>query len=269
MSQYSSSARIEQRFMRSISLHGKAVLDVGCGLGGRAPYWLECGAARVIGIDINRQELDEGRRILRGRFPQYADHIRFVHPDDLLESSFADVAILVDVFEHLTSPAGALESCHRWLKPGGILWIGSIGWYHYLASHCLSHIPIPWCQILFSETAIIRTIDDLLHSPDYVPNVWERIEGIDRWRGIRTLKDRPGEPLNMLSLNAVRRVLSASPFHVTRFDVHGFSAGAGGVARSLSFLAKVPVAREMFHSYYTATLTRPASESDVARRLSS
>jgi hypothetical protein len=137
------------------------------------------------------------------------------------------------------------------------LWIGSIGWYHYLASHCAFHIPIPWSQVLFSERAIIRTIQAVVREPGYVPNVWERLEGIERWDKVTTLKERPGEPLNMLSLRRVKAVLKASPFELSEFTVHGFGGRSHPAARAVSWLAKVPVARELFHTYYTAVLTKP------------
>jgi hypothetical protein len=48
-----------------------------------------------------------------------------------------------------------LNQCFRWLRLGGVLWVGSIGWYNYMASHCLEHISIYWNQVFFSERALI------------------------------------------------------------------------------------------------------------------
>jgi len=248
--QYESSARMAERFMRGLTFHG-SVLDIGCGLGGRIPFWLERGADRVIGVDINRAELRSGAELLAQEFPALAGRACFLHPSELGNDAIADVAILFDAFEHLTDPPALLAQCVRWLKPNGILWVGSIGWYHHAASHCRAHVPIPWCQLLFSERAIIRTIQTLIRRVDYSPNVWEQQEGITRWDGVGSLRDRPGEPLNELSLRAVQRVLAASPFHVDAFTVHGLGRGLG-------WLASVPVLREIFHSYYTARLRRPS-----------
>jgi SAM-dependent methyltransferase len=247
--QYESSRRMATRFMSGLRFHG-TVLDIGCGLGGRIPYWLEQGADRVIGIDINEAELRCGATLLANEVPECAGRAVFTRPNDLPNEAIADVAVLCDTFEHLTNPAALLAQSARWLQPCGVMWIGSIGWGHYAASHCLRHIPIPWCQLLFSESAIIRTIQTLIRRPDYRPNLWEQQEGITRWDCVRTLKDRPGEPLNELSLRAVRRVLGAAPqFDVEAFTVHG-------LGRGLSGLACIPLLREVFHSYYTARLRR-------------
>ena len=155
--------------MRDLDLRGKTVVDVGSGLGGRALGWLDLGATDVTNVDINRQELAAGETILHERYPHRASQIRYRHPDDVVAVKGADVAILFDAFEHLVEPDVVLRQVNGWLRPGGMLWVGSIGWYNYVASHCTSgHIPIPWCQVWFSETAIIKTIRTLLRSPGYV-----------------------------------------------------------------------------------------------------
>ena len=255
--QYDSTDRLRRAFMGGLALDRRVILDVGSGLGGRSPYWLEQGAARVANLDINREELNLGRKILARKFPELAPRIEFCHPDDYRAGAGADLAILFDCFEHLTDPAAVLRQVDRWVRPGGQVWIGSFGWYHYNASHCLGHVPIPWCQVLFSERAIIRTIQTIVREPGYVPNYWERTEGITRWDRVRTLKDRPGEPLNMLSLRRIRQILAASPFRLEQFRVYPFSGSVHPAARVLSGLTNLPVLQEFFHSYYTATLIKP------------
>ncbi|MGD9524781.1 MAG: class I SAM-dependent methyltransferase [Gemmatimonadales bacterium] len=253
--QYTSTPEYARRFMPGIDLVGARVLDVGCGLGGRMPYWIDAGAATADGVDINHEELRLGREILDREHPAYSSRIAFLDPGQLSQRPTADVAILVDSFEHLVNPRAVLSQCAAALRPGGLLWIGSIGWYNYLASHCLGHIPIPWCQVLFSEADIISTIQALLRHPDYQPNYWERSEGIDRWDGITTLRNRPGEPLNQLSLRAIRRELQHPGFRLVRFKLHplGARSGIGGLVAPLLW---VPGLDELLHGYYTATLER-------------
>ena len=136
-----------------------------------------------------------------------------------------------------------------------------MGWYNYMASHCLSHIPVPWCQALFSETAILKTIRKLLRTPAYVPNIWERMEGLGRWENITSLRDRPGEPLNMLSLRRIRRILRDSPFEIRHFRVYGFGGRSNRLALLASPLAQVPVLQELLHSYYSALLGKTDDDS--------
>ena len=252
----------DQRYhmhMSDLELSGRAVIDVGCGLGGRALGWLDLGASHVTNVDINRQELQAGETILCSQYADRAPRVSYRHPDEMTAANSADVAILFDSFEHLVDPGALLRQVHGWLRPGGVLWVGSIGWYNYIASHCTgNHIPIPWCQVLFSETAILKTIRTLLRSPGYTPNVWERMEGLGRWDAVTTLRDRPGEPLNMLSLRQIRRVMRASPFDVQRFRVHGFTGRTNPLARVVAPLTQLPILEEFLHSYYSAILVKPS-----------
>lgn len=260
LSQYSNTHSRYVQHMSRLDLAGRRVLDVGCGLGGRALAWLDLGAEHVINVDINRQELAAGEKLLAEFDPQRSACVTFCHPDDLAdEAPVADVAILFDCFEHLADPGDVLRQLDGWLRPGALTWIGSIGWYNYTASHCInSHIPIPWCQLLFSEKAILKTIRRLLHSRGYQPNMWERIEGLDRWDSVTTLRDRPGEPLNMLSLRDVRRLLEQSPFELQQFRTFGFGGKRHKLARLAAPLAGAPLLCEVFHSYYTALLAKPS-----------
>ena len=254
--QYASTSALYRRFMSDVPLSGRTVLDVGSGLGGRAPYFLELGARTVTCLDVNRQELAAGAALLAERFPELSNRVAFVHPDDFDKSEPADVAVLADCFEHLVAPDVVLDQLCGRIRRGGVLWIGSIGWYHYAGSHCLAHIPIPWCQLLFSERTMLDTIRRVIHARDYEPNVWERLEGLDRWDGVETLRNRPGEPLNMLSLRRVHRVLEQSPFDVQRFTVHGFGGNQRKWARAASWMARLPIVNEAFHSYYSAVLVK-------------
>lgn len=267
--QYRSSEVLRRRFFPNIDFENCTVADVGSGLGGRAPFFIEAGARRVYCIDINRAELATGRQIIAERFPAVAERIEFAHPDGFEPGDGVDLAMLVDAFEHLVDPAAALAQMYRWLRPGGVLWIGSFGWYHYQASHCLEHIPIPWCQLFFSEKAILNTIRAIIHARNYQPNLWERLEGLDRWDGVTTLRNRPGEPLNMLSLRAVKQALRSSPFKVRSFQVYGLRSGRGAAGRMAKMAARLPVVNEVFHSYYAAVLVKPhhvAATAETNRR---
>jgi SAM-dependent methyltransferase len=264
--QYETTKKFRDRFWRDIDFSGKTVLDFGSGLGGRAPYLVELGAEQVICLDINTSELRLGRQYTAELFPNAADSIRFVHPNDLESGEVADVALLVDCFEHFATPLVPLAQVLRMLRPGGLAWIGSIGWMHHAASHCNCYIPIPWCQAVFSERAIIRTIQDLQHAPDFVPTQWDETEGVDRWDKVTTLKDRPGEPLNMLGLWQIRPLLAVSGLEVVEFRTWPISSRHSRLARLLRPLAQVPIAREFFHSYYTAILRKPLSSDPVDQR---
>jgi 2-polyprenyl-3-methyl-5-hydroxy-6-metoxy-1,4-benzoquinol methylase len=255
--QYESTRKFCDKFWTNIDFTGKSVLDFGSGLGGRAPFLIAQGASEVICLDINAGELELGRQYAAELFPEAAARIRFLEPHQLGSHHQADIALLVDCFEHFSTPQETLAQAAALLKPGGMAWIGSIGWLHHAASHCNCYIPIPWCQAIFSERAIIRTIQDLQHAPDFVPNQWDKLDGVDRWDRVTTLKDRPGESLNMLSLREIYALLTRSECDLLEFKTWPISGGRGPLAAVLGPLARLPLAREFFHSYYTAVLKKP------------
>ncbi len=253
-----------RRNMDGFDLTGKRVLDIGSGLGGRALGWLELGAQHVVNVDINRQELEVGRKIVDDKYPELAHKIDFRHPDEMTSADHGDVAIFFDSFEHLTDPGAVLLSVHKNLVDGGKVWIGSIGWYNHMAGHISIYVPIPWCQVFFSEKALIKTIRAVMRRPDYTPTVWDRLAGMERWNSVETLRDRPGEPLNMLSLRRIRQVLAKSPFKVSSFKTFGFAGKGRGVSKLLAPLARVPLLDEFFHSYYTAVLEKEPADQRCA-----
>jgi SAM-dependent methyltransferase len=257
--QYESTQRFHECYWRTLDWKGKVVLDLGSGMGGRAAYFIEQGAAQVYCVDINVNELEAGANYTAELFPAAAPRIRFLHPDDVPELAFADIALLVDCFEHLLDPQAVLAQTSQWLRTRGVAWIGSIGWYHHAASHCGCYIPIPWCHVVFSERAIIRTIQRVTHEPTYTPNAWDELDGLNRWDNVQTLRDRPGEPLNLLSLRQIRKILDQSDLIVEQFQVHGYSGRGHRLSRVLGGLARIPLAQELFHSYYTAVLRKSAA----------
>jgi SAM-dependent methyltransferase len=262
--QYGSTERLIRRFASSIDVKDRVILDVGSGLGGRAPWFIESGARAVYCIDVNRQELLSGRKFLDSLFPaSVSARVEFAHPMEIKNEHFGDVAFLIDCFEHLIDPSAVLHDVDRWLKEDAILWIGSIGWYNHMASHCSSHIPIPWSQVFFSEEAILNTIRTIIRDSDYRLNVWEELEGIERWDNVKTLRDRPGEPLNMLSLRRVKKILQNSEFNEISFRVHPFGGARSKLLHRLGFLSRLPVIDELFHSYYTVEASKVRASNTI------
>jgi methionine biosynthesis protein MetW len=90
-------------------------LDVGCGDGGTSGVWLNEHARRYVGVDIAesavRMATDQG---LDARLVTDAAELPF--PDQ----SF-DVAVCVEILEHLFEPQQALAEVYRILRPDGRL----------------------------------------------------------------------------------------------------------------------------------------------------
>ncbi len=94
---------------------GATLLDVGCGNGeflelARGVGW------NVHGIDFDREAVKAAR--LRGLAVDEGGIETLGHISDKY-----DVITLSHVIEHVHQPLSLLKSCHRLLKPGGLLWL--------------------------------------------------------------------------------------------------------------------------------------------------
>ena len=136
-------------------LEGKRVLDVGCGLGGKAMYCALNGAAHVTAIDADAVRI-ETARAFAGRMG--IGNITFDVGDAArlpYDAGRFDLVVFNDSFEHVGNPAGALgESC-RVLCDGGIACIVFPPYGSPWGAHLFAHIRVPWAQFLFPEATLV------------------------------------------------------------------------------------------------------------------
>ena len=144
------------------------VLDLGCFDGAISAAYLNAGAATVVGVDIDEPAIQ------RARTHHSDSRLRFVASgvnEIPLENRSVDTIISYDVFEHVRHPGRILRECHRILRPGGQMLIGTWGWYHPFAPHLWSIMPVPYAHVFFSERTLLRTCHRIYKSDDYVPNM--------------------------------------------------------------------------------------------------
>jgi len=109
--------------VRGLDLTGRTVLDIGFGTGGPAVVLArDCGAGRVIGIDVEAQ-LQPQAEALAAR-EGVADRIEFriVEPGPLpFADASLDVVFSKDSIIHIPDKAALFAEIYRVLKPGGQL----------------------------------------------------------------------------------------------------------------------------------------------------
>ncbi len=106
-------------------LHGKRVLDVGCG-GGILTESMAAQGALVTGIDMGEAPLEVARLHLleSGLEVDY----RRMPAEELAEAEPAayDVVTCMEMLEHVPDPASVIRACHDLVKPGGQVFFSTI-----------------------------------------------------------------------------------------------------------------------------------------------
>jgi ubiquinone/menaquinone biosynthesis C-methylase UbiE len=107
---------VAKRLIRRLG-KSRLALDIGCGTGLITRF---ISSTQVIGVDINRWNLDRAKR----RIPD-ADFLQCDIEHLPLRSGLADFAICTEVVEHLSLPSLALREIARVMSPKGAF-IGSV-----------------------------------------------------------------------------------------------------------------------------------------------
>lgn len=103
------------------------VLDIGCGWGGMALTLARDYGARVLGITLSSEQLEEARR--RAVEAGVADRVRFELLDYRSVTEEFDRIVSVGMFEHVGVPnyPSFFQTVQRCLKPDGVALIHAIG----------------------------------------------------------------------------------------------------------------------------------------------
>ncbi len=164
-----------------------------------------------------------------------------------------DTIISYDVFEHVATPAQILSECHRVLRPGGSMLIGTWGWYHPFAPHLWSVMPVPWAHVLFSERIMLRVCRRIYQTDWYQPNMHDFDENGERIPDKFNYESIPTDYLNKFLIRDFERTFQQSEFD---FQIHPerFSSRAAAWTKPL---LRVPVLKEFFTSYIWCVLSKP------------
>lgn len=262
--QYTTSASYFDKFFDlQTRLIGAQVIDIGCGLGGRTCFLAAQGVDRIVGTDINHAEIDRAlllaNQVSDAQVRSRIEFRKVSEQEPQPEGEF-DVALLVDSLEHVRDPAAMLNHAFTLLKPGGVCYFSTWGWYHHQASHVSSIVPIPFATLWFSDRQILSAVRRVVDQPYYQPTIWDSDPPSKRWRECRSLHDRPGEYLNKYTIAGFRRAMRASDFSAWELKVQGFSSDRHSILAAFNFLTRVPVIREAYHSAIFGKLTKSVSD---------
>ena len=180
-------------------LGGKAVLDIGCGLGGKTLAYAEAGA-RAVGVDIAPEHVAQSVSFARSRGAAIpflvGDAGALPFPDEMF-----DLVVANDAMEHFPDPAAALAEIARVVRRGGVIYLFFTPWGSPLGSHLYDYIRTPWCHLLFPE----RLLREVLAA------VLERRGARDPGAEAGMLIDAYHAELNRITVRGYRRIVANSP----------------------------------------------------------
>lgn len=197
-------------------VHGKTVIDFGCGHGHEAIEFAKRGAREVIGLELQDRLV---RAATQSATRQgVADRCRFQSTTD----AKADIVVSLDSFEHFEHPAEILEVMAGMLSDEGEVWLSyGWSWYHPHGGHLFS--VFPWAHLVFTEAALIRWRSDFVS--DGATRFSEVAGGLNQMtiRHFERLVDqsslqfeelrlRPIHPLRYLHCRATREFTTALVF---------------------------------------------------------
>jgi len=243
--EFAQAERSYSEFQPYVNLEDKDVLDVGCGLGGKTLFHLQKGARSVTGLDISQTNVQIARSCFMERQPDSSRRPGLVVADaaalPFADNSF-DLAISTYTFEHLADPAKVLGEIQRVIKPGGEVFISFPPYFSPWGAHLTDWIHFPWCQVLFSEEALLnvaRTIEETHH-------IHARLPGFARVDLIGAV-ELPH--VNKLTMRGFDRLLEASSLEVLSKIHRPVEAKRARMLHPvLSLATKIPLLREAFTS---------------------
>lgn len=146
--------------LSGVDLHGKRVLDIGCGLGGIDVLLVESfGAAHVTGIDVEAPLVARAEQAVRRRGLTDRITVRLVEPGPLpFADGHFDVVFSKDSMIHIPDKAQIYTEIRRVLEPGGRLAISD--WFG-CAEPATPEL-LAWLDIV-SLTFALGTIEDATH----------------------------------------------------------------------------------------------------------
>ena len=172
-------------------------LDFGCGIGYGTEILARSGAARMVGYDLDAGVIAAARARPHPDNVQFFDHLAA----GTVPGGF-DFAVMLEVVEHLSDPAGVLAELAGHLKPGAILVISAPNRLRFTGAEDpvenSYHLSEPtyaelqqWLQPHFTVGEEYEQSDLRLDGLDYATSTLRQSWTLRLERGLRRLLGRP------------------------------------------------------------------------------
>ena len=209
-------------------IKNKAVLDFGCGSGFQVVAMALKGATFVVGVDIREEVFKEGINLAKKH--KVSNKVKFLTKitDEFFE--YFDIIISQNSFEHYSDPEGIVELWKRLLKLKGKIYI-TFGppWYAPYGAHMHFFTKIPWVNLFFSESTVMRV------------RTYFRSDGAKRYEEIEG-------GLNKMTVRKFEKIIKNSGLAAEYINYHA--------VKKIKFLTKIPIIRELFINHIDCILIK-------------
>lgn len=228
----------------------KVIADFCCGGGGKSLYFLNLGAKKITGLDMNTLFIEQAKLLAEKKnFSKQSEFfVKNVCHTGLNAASF-DAVIFNDAIDHIDQPQKAIEEALRLLKPGGLVFINFESYYFPWGHHLLDAINIPWIHLFTPETFRIKLYKKLVSA---FPDGKERLK-------FRLGYDEKGRErityLNHLTIRRFQKILQKIQKKGENFRIFSFYK-VPFRRKILKILGKIPFLNEFFLSTHLWVLKK-------------
>jgi SAM-dependent methyltransferase len=131
---------------KRVDLHGKRVLEVGCGRAHLGPQLTDQFGATYVGIDIVEKDTWSAAR------PDITLLRHDISTEPASDLGDFDVIISLAVLEHVVHPHAMLGAMFERLRPGGVVYLAANLYRGPKASHRYRQVFFPWPHLLFDDS---------------------------------------------------------------------------------------------------------------------
>lgn len=206
-------------------VRGKTVLDFGCGHGWQAAALARDYDAEVYGVDLARPVLQATWERIAAEYHLPNLTLTTASPDRLF-----DVVYSCSSFEHFGEPDRILSMMRDKTRPGGKVVVAfAEPWYSPHGSHMNGFTRLPWVNLLFSESVVLRVRSRY------------RSDGATRYEDVEG-------GLNRMTVARFEHLMRTSGMRIESLTLLP--------VKRLPLVSKVPVLRELLTAAASCVLTR-------------
>lgn len=210
-------------------VHGKRVVDFGCGFGKQSVALAREEDCHVLGIDANPTRVLKCRQLVSESGIADGQIVFVERPTDEMLGTY-DVVISQNAMEHFDDPTAVLDEMKSLIRPDGRILIAfGPPWFSPRGSHMHFFCKVPWMNILFSERTVMN-----------VRSLY-RTDGARRYEEVES-------GLNRMTLRRFERIIRQSSLTMEQKQYRC-------IARQ-HWMAGIPVFRELVVNFVSCVLTK-------------